>query len=427
MKTAFVKFCLCFTAVSVFLASGCKSRNEQGCGPQCYTQNQKATEKGYGFNATQKDYGIQNVDELFLKTFYTDKQIKVVNVNKFAAPSFLSKKCSSISPVEDGKTTVPLPATDLTLCKSSPPRDAVRAGTSFPGIGLIGRLELKVTPLDKPTKDYPKDYLWATAFKVGQQTKDGKTYDLIATACHVLQPVIQLDSATNKWILYPPPGESLWFDLGERTEYPGYSRASQYPVTELVAYGKKEGLDIAFLRVEHFSDDTLKFPPQKTANAVKLAPAAPLTLIGYVDFFHPVDPLFDLSYGPFISSGDNKFVSLGQYSRWEFTLPKNLDAQKSGEQPYDGYLLHNAATTMGQSGSPVFALNESTVLGVHVCCTAYWENEKGKPPVDEKMIPCGRVTRASHNKAVPSTAIFEDKALCDALNDYGYSYKCPAQ
>lgn len=415
MKTIFVKFCICFATASVFLVFGCKNRNEQDCGPKCYLHSNKEAEKGYAF---------QRNGAGFLPTFYGDDLSKVVDVRSFAAPSFLSKKCSRISPVENGKTTVPLPAPDTTLCRSFPPGKPVPVGTSFPGIELIGRLELKVSPLDKPAKDYPKDYLWATAFKVGQQTTDGTTYDLIATACHVLQPVIT--NETGDWKLKPPPGETLWFDRGERTDYPGSSRAPQYPVTELVAYGKKEGLDVAFLKVAHFSEGSLKFPPQRTANS-RLATPAPLTVIGYVDLFHPVDPLFDLSYGPFASSGDNKFVSLGRYSFREPRNTEELDAQESSEQRYQGYLFHDAATSMGQSGSPVFALDQVTVLGVHVCCTAYWENEKGKPPVDEKMIPCGKVRRGGHNKAVPSSDILNDKDLCEALNKYGYSYTCPSK
>jgi hypothetical protein len=273
MKTVFAKCCFCFTAAFVLLACGCKSRNEQGCGPKCYQQDRKVTDKQYDFQKTDAGFG-------FLKTFYGDNPGDVVDLTRFAARSFLSKQCSRISPVENGETTVPLPAPDSKLCPSLPPRGPLPSGTPFPGIGLIGRLELKVTSPDKTEKDY----LWATAFKVGQQTKNGTTYDLIATTCHVLQPVIELDS-TGRWILKPPPGETLWVDLGERTEYPGSLRGSQYQVTELIAHGKQEGFDVAFLKVEHFSDYSLRFPPQvKSSSTSTLAPAAPLTVIGYVDF-----------------------------------------------------------------------------------------------------------------------------------------------
>jgi Trypsin-like peptidase domain len=404
MKRSMTRFCFWLTAGCVLLLGGCKAGNQRKFTPQ---QNEETREKAFAIKI-----GILDTD--FIEKFYPADS-KLANLS-FAGRSYLGKNCTRITPVEGGKTTVALPAADNKVCPignpTAPPapRKRVPVGTSFPGIGLIGRLELEVT-----SSDTQKDYLWATAFKVGEHKFDNGTFDLIATTCHALQPIIIQEKPGDPWRLNLQPDQKLKLDLGERTDYLG----SKYEVTKLVAYGQKEGLDVALLAVEHFSNDKLLFVTPKQMGSIKLDDASPVTVIGYVDFLHPVDPLFDLSYGPFTSFGDDKFISLGRFSHRSFQEGLALDAKKFDEQ---SYLLHDAATSMGQSGSPIFAgedLENAAVLGVHVCCTAYWNNEKGYPPVDEKMIPCGRVTRAGYNKAVSSADIFNDKALCKALYDYG--------
>jgi hypothetical protein len=401
MKTIFVKLCLVFMAAAVLLVGGCKGGDKHDCAPKCNPQPYaQAQDKAYAPEI--------HIDSEFLQKFYPKNFL--IDQLSFAGRSYLSKGCTRISPVENGKTTVLLPPADNQMCPVDDPksRNSLPGGTSVPGIEFIGRLELK----DDKTQ---KEFLWATAFKVGQQTTEsGETYDLIATTCHALQPIIKQDS--GRWILKPPTDETLWLDLGERTDYPG----EQYQVTELVAYGQQQGLDVALLKVKHFTDGSLQFLPSNV-DALRLGRRLPLTVVGYVDFLHPVDPLFDLSYGPFETFGDNEFVSLGRYSQIEFKGEARLNREGVN------YLLHDAATSMGESGSPVFAgedLNKAPVLGVHVCCTAYWKNEKTYAPVDKDMIPCGKITRSGLNKAVSSKDILCDPDLRKALNDYGNSYQC---
>jgi hypothetical protein len=327
------------------------------------------------------------------------------------------KKHCAACPTTPGPTPGPTPnPTD----NSRPP---LPAGTKVPGVNSIGRLELEVT-----SGNAKGTYMWGTAFKVGEKkTKDG-IFDLVATTCHILQPVIEIPHGGTTWQLKRIERERLVLDYGERTDYPepDYPPLTKYEVYSLVAYGQKEGLDVALLSVRHSHTDILHFVPPNMASA--LSQPAPIAVVGYVDFLHPVDPLFDLSYGPFLAFGDGKFVSLGRFTQ-------KIDARTSAATDairFDpqNYMFHDAATSTGQSGSPVFSGEElkpaqGEVLAVHVCCTAYWNNEYEEPPVDEKSIPCGRIKRGSYNKAVLFQDIWNDRELCKALNYYNEKqYKC---
>lgn len=316
-----------------------------------------------------------------------------------------------------------LPA-DNRLCPidSPKPRPPVPAGTRVPGAGSIGRLELEVKK--GPAKGL---FFWATAFKVGEKTdkKTGETYDLVATTCHALQPLIKQPDVNQPWQYNPSANENLWLDYGERTDYPPRQK---YLVKSLVAYGQKKGLDVALLEVYHSDAKSLPFE-KPSAQMTPLIVPIPITVIGYVDFLHPVDPLIDMSYNPFLLYGDNKFVTFGRFTQ----IGKRVEDSKAVGFDDQYYMYHDAATSMGQSGSPVFRgedLKSSSgtlmpVLGVHVCCTAYWDKEKGDPPVDDKSIPCGRITRGVVNKAVMYTDILNDSNLCSALKGYGNpTYQC---
>ena len=351
---------------------------------------------------------------------------------------YLGNTCSQIFPIENGMIIGEPNRVPKAYCSGQinvPPALPLETGLRIPDDNMLHSKAPKPTAeitnsvarleLHRKGGASADDYsLWSTGFVVGRKRArdpSGKevTLELVATTCHAIEPLAQ--KASDRWKLHTMEGSELLVDFGERTEY--HNPGNENHVTEVVAYSDTKGLDVALIATQ-LDDPNKRHNIATFSYAGKTNNPIPVQLIGYPDFHHPVDPLIDQSYGPFATFGAAKFMSTGRIGTTG-TCCRDKDLY-----------LYDASSTAGQSGSPLVAQSDAadpdrneapfnSVIGVHVCCSAFWGEEPLKEPENAYGMNCARVYRGFSNKAVRTEDILKDANLRHALNDYNdHCYIC---
>lgn len=283
-----------------------------------------------------------------------------------------------------------------------------------------------------------------------------------AVSCHVIAPLLKL--YPDLQLEYP---EKLVVDF-ETTRY-SLDPTKEFSVTGFLGCSKKDGLDVALLDFCYRSDPSkpdleCKTPPAKQPAPLPLLLSRPeemdeiknefSTVLGYADFDHFIDPVKRAIYAPWANS--YKAASINKtdpslkkdsrkdeyyYDYGKFLLIDGVEGEDECDQDL-GILLDTVSTTVGESGSVVIDLHEPAlpkkdalrengwvdtdprkpvVVGMHTCCSAYFEKDYGKPPHAD--LPCSQLRRTFHNQDISSWSILKDRTLCPILRDRGVIVK----
>lgn len=213
--------------------------------------------------------------------------------------------------------------------------------------------------------------------------------DLIATNCHVLATIASRQ-ADGAWRLRS--GVRAHFADG-----PDHDASREFQVTAIAAMPVETGLDVALLRVSTRSlDGSTPLPAALKLRATKLTPTwppdlgLPIALVGYPSLATSTE----VNYAELRKRGDfAKVHSPGTIM--VVAAVGSIDI-----------LNHLAGTTEGNSGSPLFSLDNFEVVGVHNCC-----NAAGKPP--PATMPCAQLLKAAamYNHAIASASILSNPTL----------------
>jgi hypothetical protein len=263
----------------------------------------------------------------------------------------------------------------------------------------------------------------------------------VATSCHIIAPLLKDGQ------LYLEDPETLVIDF-ETTPY------SEYPTTEFVVKrflgcSQKKGLDVAVLDLCETSApggdgrDQCMMP---SSPPIPVPSPLPLllnkhkdideisrefsVLVGYPDFAHFIDPTKRAIYAPYLKADSSgKYDYSGKFV--------SIDGVESEDECDDdmGIVLDTVTTSVGESGSVVIDLHEPmrpppdnvskseglpdtdprrpVVVGMHTCCSAFFEKDYGDPP--EAHLPCARLRRTFHNQDISTRAIIKNSVLRDIL------------
>jgi hypothetical protein len=247
---------------------------------------------------------------------------------------------------------------------------------------------------------------WGTGFVIAQ--------GVVATPCHVIAPLLDNKRKRN---LSLGPDESLVISFGAEGK-PGES-AQEFEIKRFITCSEASGFDMALLDLCGVKEDGHSLDCPKT-------PGGPISLfsgkfdyingkisilVGYGDMEHFIDLDKRAMYDPWVRDSYGKFV-VGDIIAAEDECDEGLEI-----------ILDTDATTVGESGSVVIYLipdKDSTkpakpmVVGMHTCCTAYFEYTKGKPP--EPDLQCARLRRTFHSQDISSWSVLKDPNLCDTLH-----------
>jgi hypothetical protein len=252
---------------------------------------------------------------------------------------------------------------------------------------------------------------WGTGFLVGS--------GIIATPCHVIGSLID-----DKHHLLKLDHESLVIDFAATPDTDTVRKV--FEVKSVIGCPDSVGLDIALLDLctgegsqRVCPTDLPQMPLPLFAGSIKSMDSKPLLLIGYADLNHFMNPDRRAMYDPWVSSPvSSKFVVADHL----IDEPSNENQCRKSD---DGLtvMLDTVITTTGESGSVVIKLNDGAtlpaVIGVHTCCSGYFEYDKGNPP--EPELKCARLHRTLHNQDISSLSILHDPKLCPILRDHGAS------
>ena len=237
--------------------------------------------------------------------------------------------------------------------------------------------------------------MWGSGFAV--RGNDNNPY--LITTCHTIAPLVDTQSDSKK--LKSDVDLSVSFDNSSIT----------CSVKKDIVCSNTSGLDIALLAM-----DCMKNPPtltlsdkydQHRISFVADESGEPrFGLIGYADLEHPLDAKSILLYKDAIPSNAPKTAQFFVFDRIDRAY-----SCKEGPKIF----MEQAATTVGLSGGPVIDLSDATVVGVHTCCSSYFDFPKSKPP--QAQLSCAQLHRTMLNQAVSAGSILQDENLCPLLSD----------
>lgn len=312
----------------------------------------------------------------------------------------------------------------------------------------VGRIEIRNQVSDE--KKIPPVML-GTGFLIAPGT--------FAVSCHVIAPVLK-DHPDLK-LDYP---EKLVVDF-QTTRY-SFDLTKEIDVTGFLGCSRKNGLDVALIDICPRRDPRTPKPKCDVPSATEPPYSLQLLLdspkniteiktefsiaVGYPDFNHFIDPLKRVIYAPWANNykggsinnaGAYKDASGSKhnyYNYGKFLLIDGVEDEDECDSDL-GIVLDTVSTTVGESGSVVIDLHEPVkatgsfdpkngwpdvyprkkpvVVGMHTCCSSYFENDYGKPP--EANLPCARLRRTFHNQDISSWSILKDRTLCPLLRDRG--------
>jgi hypothetical protein len=295
---------------------------------------------------------------------------------------------------------------------------------------------------------------------------------IFAMSCHALQPLLRGVEGNVKFAdryFYPKKLLVVRFDYGYSGGY------YEFPVKQEVTCSGREYLDIGLLQVDLGSfyvrkgktmgmsapkasamQTATSVPPPRLAvylDDPKLLLGDQAALIGYADLLHFIDEHSKEMFAPFIKEHQPdipppdylKFAALDWIAHVDCCTDKL------------SILWDTADTTLGQSGSPVIdffggstlgspkpTVNNGLVVGVHICCSAYFVDDKDRsnselPDYDdvykhadlgEDVAPALRAThirRTLANQDISMHSILSDPDLCKVLQGKINAYDVSGQ
>ena len=224
-----------------------------------------------------------------------------------------------------------------------------------------------------------------------------------------------------------------------------YDPTKEFAITRFLGCSQKNGLDVAILDLCEKStprgdgrDQCVMAKPSPSPLPLLLSRHKDIdvikkefsVLVGYPDFAHFIDPIKQAIYVPYMKPDptgtkdySGKFVS--------------IDGVESEDECDDemGIVLDTVTTSVGESGSVVIDLHEpvrpprgtapkkdglpntdprpAVVVGMHTCCSTFFERDYGNPP--EANLKCARLRRTFHNQDIATRTIIKDSVLRDIL------------
>ncbi len=245
---------------------------------------------------------------------------------------------------------------------------------------------------------------YGTGFVAGRNAQSG----LIATNCHViddrtLTPAIP-DGISGSAI---PGGVRFQIDFDDS---PAHNDSRTFLVQWVMPCGAT-GLDAALLIVNGTSvDGVTQLPNPLSLSASPLGnnfAGGDTELIGIVGYpmLASADPK-DADTAIFANFDPTKYAKF--YSPGAITLIE----RNSGID----FLLHNASTMPGYSGSPLLDLALGNTVGVHSCCSS----TGGPVPTSPSFLPCAQKLLAPQlNFSLSSWSVRTDSALKKTLQSFG--------
>lgn len=150
-----------------------------------------------------------------------------------------------------------------------------------------------------------------------------------------------------------------------------------------------------------------------------------MAIIGYADLNHQIDS----DTADIYEAINNNGAPILKIFVPDVSLALNKCAAS------EGVIMDLADTTIGESGGVVIELGKLSddnikedgklgpkdpsqqlkpmVIGMHTCCSAFFDQEKGKAPFLDT--PCGRLHRTADNQAVSLWSVFNDPVLCTEI------------
>ena len=291
-----------------------------------------------------------------------------------AYPSALPPWCDDINPTTPGK---------------------IMKNGSIPNLAqAIGRLEVRSSNTDPPV-------IWGTGFMIAP--------GIFATTCHVIESLRA--AAPND--LHLPDGEAVVVDFNYSRRKSGDS-VPEFDVT-FKGCSEQSGLDVAFLELTSKTGMSLPDPLPLFLGNFEDIKRDLSVLIAYADLDHFIDPDKSDIYGPFVPTS----MPYSKFAMIDFFATEDECDEKEG---FD-VELDTDTTTTGESGGVVIDMHDSdknnapVVVGVHTCCSAYFEEDKSTPPLPYHA--CARLRRTFHNQDISSSSILKDRKLCPILKQYG--------
>lgn len=257
----------------------------------------------------------------------------------------------------------------------------------------VGRLVLYPNRSVTYRGGYPVlPYFWGSTFVAW--VKDG--VGIAVTSCHEIESLAAKADDGN-WNLSYDNNLTLGIDFGYTAA--DYSE-NHYEVLNLLGCAVDEGADIAFLS---FKISAGQAPPAPvmfySGNYLDLIDQnLLLALVAYADLHHFVDTKTERLYRGFELSEDAQCPGCDKFAMIDFIA--SIDRCSKSHN-----LLDVASTTGGESGGVVLDPRDGTVVGMHICCSKYFQFPTGKAP--ESELPCARVTRTFQNQIVAAAKIQE--------------------
>jgi len=312
-------------------------------------------------------------------------------------PTQLPSSCTSANPTKN-PTPRPTP---------TPPQSVLDKKKEILTLAQsVGRLGIRRqgTPPDKGAD------FWATGFLIAP--------DVIATTCHVMDPVMVVKNGKHELHL---DGEELVVDFAWTTGDKDYTY--QCVINKVLGCSSRPGMDVALLG---FDKGACQSPSRlgTLPSGLVLDTAEPqgiendnFSLVGFADMNHPIDADTQDIYKPWkdtIKKADAQFVMGDQ-------VPQ---VDKCGGTQVE-ILLDFAITTIGESGAVLTDLTKAEsgkplkVFGMHTCCSAFFKDEYGVPP--KSSTACAQLRRTFDNQAISTWSIFKDPELCPVLKQHNVS------
>jgi hypothetical protein len=220
--------------------------------------------------------------------------------------------------------------------------------------------------------------------------------NVVATACHVIEPIVDVSNGTlslrKNIIAVVDFSDDTLPDDGTLP-----SGLQTYPVNKILSVGTAQGCDVALLQIS--GADSIE--PLKVDESKSLP--ARIIVIGYPK----LDDLSDLVCTYAIEKTQKFFCQFWKANKGAAKVKSPGSTYTPNSHNGIDVFTYNAATREGQSGSPVLDLETLRVVGIHYCCTG--------ADIPDLKLACAtwHAQNLEWNEAISTKSILKDKALRD--------------
>lgn len=219
----------------------------------------------------------------------------------------------------------------------------------------------------------------------------------VATNCHVIREIAEIDPQTNSWILRKHADEKghtidVAIDFGTDRNH---QIRNEFKVIGVLAVPSTTGFDVGLLKVSALAADGKASLPHRLSPGQYDPKHPEIVVIGYPDLDHVGTDIKDREMFRRLVEREDvaKIISPGRIS---------------GPTAVHGFeiLNHRASTQGGQSGSPVIELHSMNVVGVHFCCAQIGASTRSD-------LPCASypIETIEENEAIGTTGVLSDPTL----------------